>query len=112
MEKDAQRASPQSKGHLRSALRQMDGLLARAKGKLEQGLPSASLQLCEAGHCLHSSNTDLLTESKKERWKGQMSSTYIYSTLYIRLDGIKAKPVENWKSKSSFSLCVSSCFDS
>lgn len=67
MGKDAQRASPHSKGHLRSALRQMDGLLARAKGKLEQALPRASLQLCEPSHCLHSSNTDLLTESKRER---------------------------------------------
>lgn len=67
----------------------MGGLLARAKSQPGAGVRSCR-QLCDTGHCLHSSNLDPLTESKREGWKGQVSNTYIYSTLYIWLDGIKA----------------------
>lgn len=63
----------------------MGDLLGRAKGQPRADGMSC-LQLCEAGHCLHSSNLDPLTESKREGRKGQVSCTYIYSTLYIRLD--------------------------
>lgn len=104
MEKVISCASLHSKDHLWGRPSETGGLLARDEGQPTSGDRSC-LQLCEAGHHLHSSNHKPLTECKEEGWNGQVSCTYTYSTLYTWLDGIKP----SWRLSIKIllqSLCV------